>query len=124
MEEVSEEGQPSAGIAGAGGLIEESWCFDRMAGVLAAMPPITTATDVPRPELLLFEKGSLSVRYCPFDIVNPKAKLIIVGITPGLQQMFLSCQEAQKALHEGATGESALLRAKAIGGFAGSMRTN
>jgi hypothetical protein len=110
--------------AGAGGLIEESWCFDRMADVLAAGPPIMTAADVLRPELLLYDKGSLSVRYCPFDIVNPKAKVIIIGITPGLKQMFLSCQEAQKALNEGETGERVLLRAKAVGGFAGTMRTN
>jgi hypothetical protein len=111
-------------VAGAGGLIDDSWCFDRMAEVLVGMPPIVTETDVLRPELLLFENGRLSVRYCPFDSVNPKAKLVIVGITPGLRQMFLSCQEAQRALTEGQTGGDVIRRAKAVGGFAGSMRTN
>ncbi len=111
-------------VAGAGGLIDASWCFDRMAEVLIGMPPIVSETDVLCPELFLFEKGRLSVRYCPFDSVNPKAKLVIVGITPGLHQMFLSCQEAQRALVEGQTGEEVFRRAKAVGAFAGSMRTN
>ena len=111
-------------IAGAGRLIDDSWCFERMAEVLVGMPPIVSETDVLCPELLLFESGRLSVRYCPFDSVNPKAKLVIVGITPGLHQMFLSCQEAQRALVEGQTGGDVFRRAKAVGGFAGSMRTN
>ena len=111
-------------VAGAGGLIDGSWCIERMAEVLFAMPPIVTEADVLCPELLLFEKGRLTVRYCPFDGVNPEAKLVIVGITPGLRQMFLSCQEAQRALTEGQTGEDVIRRAKAVGGFAGSMRTN
>ena len=111
-------------VAGAGGLIDDSWCFDRMAEVLVGMPPIVTEADMLCPELLLFEKGRLSIRYCPFDSVIPKAKLVIVGITPGLHQMFLSCQEAQRALTEGQTGEDVLHRAGAVGGFAGSMRTN
>ncbi len=88
------------------------------------MPPIVSETDVLRPELVLFEKERLTVRYCPFDGLNPEAKLVIVGITPGLHQMFLSCQEAQRALTEGQTGEDVIRRAKAVGGFAGSMRTN
>lgn len=111
-------------VAGAGGLIDDSWCFERMAEVLVGMPPIVSETDVLRPELVLFEKERLTVRYCPFDGLNPEAKLVIVGITPGLHQMFLSCQEAQRALTEGQTGEDVIRRAKAVGGFAGSMRTN
>ena len=111
-------------VAGAGGLIDDSWCFERMAEVLLGMPPIVTETDVLGPELLLYEKGRLSVRYCPFDSVKSKAKLVIVGITPGLHQMFLSCQEAQRPSIEGQTGDDVIYRAKDIGGFAGSMRTN
>ena len=111
-------------MAGAGGLIDASWCLGRMAEVLVGMPPIVTEADVLCPELVLYEEGRLSVRYCPFDGVNPEAKVVIVGITPGLRQMFLSCQEAQRALTEGQTGEDVIRRAKAVGGFAGSMRSN
>jgi hypothetical protein len=108
----------------AGGLIRQSWCFDTFAERLAGLPPITAAADVLRPELLLAEDGPLSVRYCPFDYVNWRAKIVIVGITPGLHQMFLSCQEAQQALAEGLVGDEVLRRACDVGSFAGSMRTN
>lgn len=108
----------------AGGLIDPSWCFDRFAGVLSDLPPISVEEDVLRPELLLADDGRISVRYCPFDLVNPGAKVVIVGITPGLHQMFLSCQAAQRALDEGLTGDDVLRRACEVGSFAGSMRTN
>jgi hypothetical protein len=77
-------------VAGAGGLIADSWCLDRMAEVLVGMPPIVTEADVLCPELVLFEKGRLTVRYCPFDGVNPEAKLVIVGITTGLPRSTTS----------------------------------
>jgi hypothetical protein len=110
--------------AAAGGLIDRSWCFDDFAERLAALPPIRSQSDVLRSELILAQQGPLTVRYCPFDHVNPKAKVVIVGITPGLTQMFLSCQAAQQALSEGLSADQVLERARAVGAFAGSMRTN
>lgn len=110
--------------ASTGDLIDRSWCFDRFAHVLSKLPPINSEADMLRPELLLVDDGRLSVRYCPFDWVNPAAKVVIVGITPGLHQMFLSCQAAQRALVEGLTGDDVLRRACEIGSFAGVMRTN
>ena len=107
-----------------GGLIDRSWCFEHMAGVLTRTAPIVTETDMLRPELLLFEEGPLVLRYCPFDWVNPGAKVVIIGITPGLHQMFLSCREAQRALADGVTGDGVLRRAGNVGAFAGPMRTN
>ena len=97
--------------AGAGGLINEAWCFQEMAEVLSLLPRITTPVDMLRPELLLFEDGPVIVRYCPFDSVNLGAKIVIVGITPGLHQMFLSCREAQRALAEGHIGDEVLPQA-------------
>ena len=47
-----------------------------------------------------------------------------MGITPGLHQAFLSCQLAQRALAEGLEPNEVLKQARAVGGFAGSMRTN
>lgn len=108
----------------AGGLIDRSWCFDNFAERLAALPPIQSEADMLRPQLLLAKDGPLTVRYCPFDSVNLKAKVVIVGITPGLRQMFLSCQEAQRALAEGLDGDEPLRLACDVGSFAGSMRTN
>jgi hypothetical protein len=111
-------------VATAGGLIDPSWCFDTFAERLAGLPPIRSESDVLCPELLLREVGSVTVRYCPFDFVNRNARVVIVGITPGLHQMYLSCREAQEALAEGLTGDDVLRRACDVGSFAGSMRTN
>jgi hypothetical protein len=77
-----------------------------------------------QPELMLAKDGPLAVRYCPVDYVNSEAKVVIVGITPGLYQMFLACREAQAALAEGLEGDDVLRRARAVASFAGSMRTN
>lgn len=106
------------------GVIDRLWCFDHMADVLAEMPAITTPADMLRPDLQLSDDGHLAMRYCPFDYVNPEARVVIVGIIPGLRQMFLSCREAQRALSEGVTGDDVLRRACSVGSFAGSMRTN
>ena len=111
-------------VAGAGGLIDPAWCFEQMASVLGALPPIVTEDDMARQELLLFDDGRISLRYCPFDHVNVAAKVVIVGITPGRHQMFLSCREAQRALADGVAGDEVLERACTVGSFAGSMRTN
>ncbi len=108
----------------AGGLIDQRWCFDQMAPVLSRMAPINSETDVLAPDLLLIEDGDLSIRYCPCDRVNLAARVVVVGITPGLHQMYLICQEAQRSLAEGQVGDEVLRRAKAAGAFAGQMRTN
>lgn len=38
-------------------------------------------------KLSLAQDGALRVCYAPFDYVNPTAKLVLVGITPGTTQM-------------------------------------
>ena len=95
-----------------------------MADVLARLPRIVSEADLSTAELLLFEDRRVSMRYCPFDYVNRAARVVIIGITPGRQQMLLSCQEAQRALADGQVGDDVLRRVKAVGAFAGSMRTN
>lgn len=70
------------------------------------------------------DDGKLTVRYCPFDYVNLGARVLIVGITPGLHQMFLSCQAAQRALARGLEGDDVRREACDVASFAGSMRSN
>lgn len=111
-------------IPAVGGLIDRSWCFDTFAERLPRLPRIASESDVLRPELVLAEDGPLVVRYCPFDYVNAKAKVMIVGITPGLHQMSLSCREAQQALAEGLEGDDVLRRACDVSSFAGAVRSN
>ncbi|MGY9007934.1 MAG: hypothetical protein ACKVI2_04765, partial [Candidatus Pelagibacterales bacterium] len=41
-------------------------------------------------KFLIAKKDNIKIYYAPFDYINPKAKIMIVGITPGLQQMLQS----------------------------------
>jgi len=74
--------------------------------------------------LLLAQDGKISVHYIPFEHVNSKAKIVLVGITPGFTQFINAMREAQKQLRSGADQETALRAAKQTGAFSGSMRPN
>jgi hypothetical protein len=43
-------------------------------------------------ELLIAREGRLSVFYAPFDSVNPEARLVLLGLTPGWQQMCIAIE--------------------------------
>jgi hypothetical protein len=62
--------------------------------------------------------------YAPFDHLNPEARLVIVGITPGRTQMLNALREARGQLDAGATSLQALIAAKRTGAFSGPMRPN
>jgi hypothetical protein len=56
--------------------------------------------------------------------MNPQARVVLVGITPGKVQAANALSEAQRALAAGATEQEAMRRAKLTGAFSGSMRPN
>ena len=66
-------------------------------------------------EFLIKKDGNIEIYYAPFDYINSKAKIVIVGITPGLQQMTQSFQ----AIKDG----KSLKEVKDLSSFKGSMRT-
>ena len=70
------------------------------------------------------KEGALSVYYAPFEWVNPKARVVLVGITPGKVQAANALAEARCAMTEGASVEEILRRAKQKGAFSGAMRPN
>lgn len=70
------------------------------------------------------KEGPVSVYYAPFEWVNPQAKVVLVGITPGRTQAANALGEAKRALLEGAQDAEMLRRAKATGAFSGAMRPN
>lgn len=84
---------------------------------------VVDAATIPN-QFLLARDGELSTHYIPFDVVNPKAKVVLVGITPGFTQWKNAMREAQCQLQAGATLESAQLAAKQTGAFSGAMRPN
>ena len=66
-----------------------------------------------RKDLLLKDFGEERIYYAPFDYVNPKARLFIVGITPGEVQMNNMLAEAARLIHQGLSDDEVLRRCKA-----------
>jgi hypothetical protein len=75
-------------------------------------------------ELLLSSEGSLQTFYAPFDHVNTRARIVLCGITPGLQQASRALNEARRQLRQGASLEEAKQAAKETASFAGAVRSN
>lgn len=84
---------------------------------------ITDARFIPR-DFLIAQDGSVAVNYIPFDWVNPEARIVLVGITPGFTQWVNAVREAQLQLRAGADQETVLRKAKQTGAFSGAMRPN
>jgi len=76
------------------------------------------------PTLRMGESGGYSVYYAPFDHVNRRARVVLVGITPGRQQAVMAIKEARRHLKLGAQPALAAERAKAAASFGGTMRRN
>ncbi|WP_276973368.1 hypothetical protein [Tatumella ptyseos] len=75
-------------------------------------------------EFLLGQEGALAEYYIPFDYLNPAARIVLVGITPGYQQWRDAVTAAQQALLAGSSDEQALFLAKQQGAFSGAIRNN
>ncbi len=74
---------------------------------------------------LIDAAGSDELFYIPFEHVNPDARLVLIGITPGPTQLELAYAEAQRLLRAGSSERDVLIAAKRIGAFGGpSMRPN
>lgn len=83
----------------------------------------TTGADLPK-ELLLSENGRYATYYAPFEFVNESAKVVICGITPGIQQATIAIKAAKDGLEQGLPAEEVLKQAKHSASFAGAMRRN
>jgi hypothetical protein len=109
---------------GAGGRIDPTWCTTGFAPTLRALPPDLTEATIARPELLVCADGPVSIYFVPLDLVNPSARVLLVGLTPGRRQMYLAVTTAAAALRAGQSIDQALLSAKQAASFAGTMRAN
>jgi hypothetical protein len=97
--------------------------------IIAAMSDAEVAAETDNPRRLLIEthvykSKRLDIVYAPFDHVNTRADIVIVGITPGKQQMSEAIGEARRAMMLGLSDAEVLARAKVHASFAGTMRTN
>lgn len=112
----------SAGTIGPGGVTE---CLQIIASMSEA--EIAAETDSPRRLLMashVHKSKRLDIAYAPFDHVNSGADIVIVGITPGKQQMRAALEEVCRAITLGLSEAEVLARAKVHASFAGTMRTN
>ena len=74
--------------------------------------------------LKMDSNGKLAVYYTPFEFLNKDAKIMIVGITPGLEQFKKAVTAARDSLKKGEAPEVALEAAKKTAAFAGATRNN
>ncbi len=92
---------------------------------IAALPPDTRLSReaLLTPEFLLHEEGRLAIYYAPFDYLNPRARITLVGITPGFRQMEIALRATRDALLVGDGDLAAICaRVKYQASFAGPIR--
>ena len=75
-------------------------------------------------EVHLYSDQRLSIYYAPFDHVNKRVRLVLVGVTSGLRQMELAYRAARHGLLIGDEREAVLASVKRAASFAGAMRSN
>jgi hypothetical protein len=101
--------------------MEETYSMlEKYAPVLGAL----TAVHPFSPELLIEEKDHYSAYYSPFDFLNSQAKLVIVGISPGLTQADMANLCAKQELNNQTCLSQVAKLAKETASFGGTLRTN
>lgn len=76
-------------------------------------------------DLLIEKEDNIAIYYAPHnEYLNPKAKIFIIGITPGFQQMSTAISVAKKGFMEGEDIKSIQYKCKVAGRFSGSLRKN
>lgn len=97
----------------------------RFASTIAATSPHEIASDPTLcGRLILDTDASLTVTYAPFDYVNLRARVVLVGITPGRQQALAALIEAHRQLKAGHELNVVAKAAKETASFAGGMRSS
>lgn len=76
-------------------------------------------------DFLIEREGNIEIYYAPHnEYLNPKAKVFIIGITPGFQQMSTAISTARKELELGTHIEEIQYKCKVAGRFSGGLRKN
>jgi hypothetical protein len=72
-----------------------------------------------RDELLVGREGRLSVFYAPFDSTSSRARIVLLGLTPGWQQMRIAIETYRAVREQGESVDNAQRAVKAAASFAG-----
>ena len=76
-------------------------------------------------DFLVDKKDNIEIYYAPHnEYINHKAKIFIIGITPGFQQMSTAISTARRGLEVGDDIETIQYKCKVSGRFSGSLRKN
>lgn len=98
--------------------------LNRFAAQIRSLDSTHSLTDELIRDLTLMESGSLTAIYAPFDYVPPRARIAVVGITPGRVQAENALRAAGKALRDGKSIEQAAAFAKLEASFSGTQTRN
>lgn len=69
-------------------------------------------------------KDGIEVMYAPFDYIETRARLVVVGITPGMTQAVNATNAAARAKEESKTQHQILVEAKSTASFSGGAIRN
>jgi hypothetical protein len=75
-------------------------------------------------QFLLFSQLGLDVYYIPFHHLNIKARIVLLGLTPGWTQMERAFWAVKKGLADGLEGEALFSYVGKTASFSGPMRKN
>ena len=76
-------------------------------------------------DFLIDKENNIEIYYAPHnEYLNPKAKVFIVGITPGFKQMSTAIATARKELEVSDNIEEIQYKCKVAARFSGSLRKN
>lgn len=100
--------------------------FNHYKNLIQSLPSPLTKESMLNEQFLLErdEKKKLELYYAPFEYVNERAKVVIVGITPGLHQMNKSYSTVIDAKNHMENDEDILHQVKNNSSFEGPMRKN
>lgn len=103
--------------------------FSHFAPILRDMTDAELASEIDQPtrlRLATAKAGSktIDVAYFPNGPVHVDARIAIVGLTPGRQQMRNALIEARRCLHAGLSEADTLASVGVLASFSGPMRAN
>lgn len=103
--------------------------FSKFAPILRDLSAPELLSEIDNPKKLLIASDNaqgrrIDVAYAAFDHVNQDADVVIVGMTPGRQQMRNALIEARRCLLAGQSELDAMKAAKIFASFSGPMRAN
>lgn len=76
-------------------------------------------------KFLIDKENNIEIYYAPHnEYLNPKAKIFIIGITPGFQQMSTAIATARKELEVSDNIQEIQYKCKVAARFSGSLRKN